>query len=647
MLRPSRSGPDRYGVLRDLNEHQFRRRLLRENLMNAWTKVRRIDDKSDDLEQLAAQLQASLVAYFVARFRIETVPDVHFDDYTPGLPAPDVDTLRDKVVTLFAEAVGDYAAEHCKTIAGDTNRPYEDLETTVVPDGVVIQVDPSSRSGSRRWNRDEGGPGGFATPHWWRWGADAPSGGQLVLPQLRRPPGAVCPETGGPRRGVVDRAEASSHRFPARLPQRRPAGVRRIQQPAAGCGKPDERNQQRPPDQPAQQIPVAGDLAASFFRYLNCDGLGLKLPPLVYGRTYDAAVFIVGNAGVLPPELAARKDGKAMPWKMKDLAQIDDTAIGPYIRPNFEYKRRNAVVYRVGKDSDDQRQSAFENIDLPAIPATVVPIIRSLTEEGDPAPNIPEARRPLLLLRPPGDPRRPLDRWSSAAKPYFRFLLRPPSVDLQVWDRWVGGDGLDLQRRKQVWGGFYQGADLHGTTVSPTNQRDLSIDDPAVADSSLPSDAFTAWPVAGKPVARPRAGCGERKRWPSAGAEAGPPRASRERRRGGRGGVAGRREGRRREGPGRRGLAFGCRCRSLPATRSNPWDDLLMQGIDRVTGDLWDAGEVTGHLVAPGSVFAFLAEHRRELFPDSFTADLFPSRTGCPSLPAGTRRVGAGAQGTV
>src|SRR6266702_1892518 len=72
----------------------------------------------------------------------------------------------------------------------------------------------------------------------------------------------------------------------------------------------------------------------------------------------------------------------------------------------------------------------------------------------------------------------------------------------------------------------------------------------------------------------------------------------------------------------------------LPATRSNPWDDLLMQGISRADRDLWDAREVTGHLVAPGSVFAFLAEHRGELFPDSFTADLFPSRTGRPSLPA-------------
>jgi IS5 family transposase len=59
-----------------------------------------------------------------------------------------------------------------------------------------------------------------------------------------------------------------------------------------------------------------------------------------------------------------------------------------------------------------------------------------------------------------------------------------------------------------------------------------------------------------------------------------------------------------------------------------------MQGASRTDHDLWDAGDVAGHLLPPGSVFAFLAEHRRELFPDGFTADLFPSRTGRPSLPA-------------
>jgi hypothetical protein len=64
------------------------------------------------------------------------------------------------------------------------------------------------------------------------------------------------------------------------------------------------------------------------------------------------------------------------------------------------------------------------------------------------------------------------------------------------------------------------------------------------------------------------------------------------------------------------------------------WDDLVMQGQSRMDRELLDAEMVAGHLVPPGSVFAFLAEHRRELFPGSFTADLFPSRTGRPSLPA-------------
>jgi hypothetical protein len=59
-----------------------------------------------------------------------------------------------------------------------------------------------------------------------------------------------------------------------------------------------------------------------------------------------------------------------------------------------------------------------------------------------------------------------------------------------------------------------------------------------------------------------------------------------------------------------------------------------MQGRSRQDRELLDAGEMAGHLVPPGSVFAFLAEHRAELFPDSFTADLFGSRTGRPSLSA-------------
>ena len=59
-----------------------------------------------------------------------------------------------------------------------------------------------------------------------------------------------------------------------------------------------------------------------------------------------------------------------------------------------------------------------------------------------------------------------------------------------------------------------------------------------------------------------------------------------------------------------------------------------MQGHTRLDRELLDAEMIAGHLVPQGSVFAFLAEHRRELFPDAFTADLFTSGTGRPSLPA-------------
>ena len=43
---------------------------------------------------------------------------------------------------------------------------------------------------------------------------------------------------------------------------------------------------------------------------------------------------------------------------------------------------------------------------------------------------------------------------------------------------------------------------------------------------------------------------------------------------------------------------------------------------------------MAGHLLTAGSVFAFLAEHRRELFADELFADLFPSGRGRPSVPA-------------
>ena len=59
-----------------------------------------------------------------------------------------------------------------------------------------------------------------------------------------------------------------------------------------------------------------------------------------------------------------------------------------------------------------------------------------------------------------------------------------------------------------------------------------------------------------------------------------------------------------------------------------------MQGRERADRQLLDAQALVGHLVPPGSMFAFLAAHRGELFGDDDFADLFPSGKGRPSVPA-------------
>lgn len=59
-----------------------------------------------------------------------------------------------------------------------------------------------------------------------------------------------------------------------------------------------------------------------------------------------------------------------------------------------------------------------------------------------------------------------------------------------------------------------------------------------------------------------------------------------------------------------------------------------MQGRSDDQRELLDAESVAGHLLKPDSVFAFLAAHRHELFPEEMFADLFPSRRGRPSVPA-------------
>ena len=61
-----------------------------------------------------------------------------------------------------------------------------------------------------------------------------------------------------------------------------------------------------------------------------------------------------------------------------------------------------------------------------------------------------------------------------------------------------------------------------------------------------------------------------------------------------------------------------------------------MQGLSEPNRELLDAAALCRQLVPQGSVEAFLADHRHELFPDAMFEDLFLSKRGRPSIPADT-----------
>src|SRR5712691_1363917 len=70
---------------------------------------------------------------------------------------------------------------------------------------------------------------------------------------------------------------------------------------------------------------------------------------------------------------------------------------------------------------------------------------------------------------------------------------------------------------------------------------------------------------------------------------------------------------------------------ALESRRPETWG---MQGHSEPNRELLDAAALCRKLVPEGSVEAFLADHRQELFPDELFADLFPSGRGRPAVPS-------------
>ena len=62
--------------------------------------------------------------------------------------------------------------------------------------------------------------------------------------------------------------------------------------------------------------------------------------------------------------------------------------------------------------------------------------------------------------------------------------------------------------------------------------------------------------------------------------------------------------------------------RVVCGVRRSGLDDLRVQGVELFDRELLDARALVGHLIAEGSMFEFLAEHRQDLFPDAEFEDL-------------------------
>lgn len=457
-----------------LPEVQLRRWLASALVAIGWSRLRRLDAmEPDERKTIVKNLAAALIGYFRHRLRVH--PDANDDMAAFATLRPNVDApttaalvrLEAKIVAKLEKYAGIFGTEHLLDGAQDEDQ----LPPAQAPDGIVIQVARvTDEPGTVTTADDQGDPlrriSGVAILLREKGAADWSC---LNLASIHVPSNGGQ-ETEWP--GYEEIVKAAL--VPTRLHYRddvRQAFVTYdnlplvAESPTAGLAREHAFDDPRPGG--------GGAAIDSFalFRYANPYAKnGPQLPPLSFGKRYEAAAFVVGNGGEVPSELAHVENGTPNPRLLRtDLSGFALPA--GCLRPDIWYRRRVAVgsVRPAAPTAERAAGAPMQRIPLPLIPRGVVPVARAID------PRTGAAEEPLLLLTPRvGGP------WSAEAKDRFEFAVRPPSVDLNVWERWenahVGDDART--RRAQVWASYFE---LTEAAADKRNAADLTIDDPACA----------------------------------------------------------------------------------------------------------------------------------------------------------------------
>lgn len=232
----------------------------------------------------------------------------------------------------------------------------------------------------------------------------------------------------------------------------------------------------------------------------------LRLARLRFGRTYEAAAFIMDTAGGIPDALAATatdvdENGAGvsvpLPWsfdysRWEGAAPQQNFDVPAHARVTFDYLRRVPV----GQVRVTPLRGGLQS--WPEPPAGVFPLAKEIEGAGgESAQGVPrpgEERTiqaaPLALL------------YGGPQTSRVTLNLRPPTVDTDVLERWL--DTATAEGRAhlgRVLAEYFERLSRRSDqTLAPSKPADdLSLDDPATGALLLTLETYEFDPAAGRP----------------------------------------------------------------------------------------------------------------------------------------------------